>query len=61
MKKRESTVSELHSNTFKSFLSLRDIDEVEDDRLVITKHISMCNSEEERITDLSCSSSDTVT
>ena len=58
MEKRESTVSKFHSNSAKCFLGLRDIDKMKDDRLVVSEHITMRNSEKQRVADLSCSSSD---
>ena len=58
MKKGEGAISKFHSNSAKCFLSLRDIDEVKNDGLVVSKHITMSNSEKQRVADLSCSSSD---
>jgi len=39
-------------------LSLGNIDEVEDDGLIVSKHITMSDSEKKRVADLSGSSSD---
>lgn len=54
MKKREGTIPELHSDSSECFLCLGDIDKVENDRLVIAKHISVGDPEEQRVADLSC-------
>jgi hypothetical protein len=58
MEKWEGTISKFHSDSRECFLSLRNIDKMEDDRLVVSKHITMGDSEKKRIADLSCSSSD---
>ena len=55
--KWEGAISQFHGDSRKCFLGLRDINEVEDDGLIISQHISMGNSEEERVADLSCGSS----
>lgn len=39
-------------------MGLRDIDEVEDDWLVIAEHVSIGDSEEHGVADLTCGSSD---
>lgn len=55
--KRESAITQLHGNTTKSFLGLRDIDKVEDDWLILAEHITVGNSEQQWVTDLSGSTS----
>lgn len=57
VKERESAITKLHSNTLKSFLGLRDIDEVEDDGLVVAEHVSVGDSEQQRVADLTGSTS----
>ena len=54
----EGTVSELHGNSAESFLGLRNIDEMENDGLVVTKHISIGDTEEEGVADLTGCSCD---
>lgn len=58
MEEREGTVSKLHGDSRESFLGLGDIDEVQDDGLVVSEHITVCDSEEKRVADLSCCSGD---
>lgn len=56
--KREGAVSQLHGDTSESFLGLWDIDEVEDDGLVLAEHITVGNSEQQWVADLSGGTSD---
>jgi len=53
-KKRESSIDQLHLNTVQSFSSWRNIQHVEDNRLVSTKHDTPCNHRYKSISDLSC-------
>lgn len=58
MEEGEGAVSQFHGDSCEGLLCLGDINEVEDDWLVIAKHISVRYSEEERVADLSSSACD---
>lgn len=55
--KREGTISQLHSDSGKSLLSLRDIDKMEDDGLIVSEHVSVGDSEKHGVADLTGGSS----
>lgn len=54
----EGTVSEFHGDSGQGLLGLGDINQVQDDGLVSTEHISVGNSEQERVADLASSARD---
>jgi hypothetical protein len=54
----EGAVSQFHGYAGESLLCLGDVNEVEDDGLVVAQHISVCDSEEEGVADLSGGSGD---
>jgi len=53
VKEREGAIVELSHNTLKLLGSEREIDEVEDDSLVLSKELSSSNSVEDRVSDVS--------
>ena len=53
----EGAVAELHGDSLECLLGLGDVNEVEDDWLVIAEHVSVGDSEEHGVADLSCSAS----
>jgi len=58
MEEWESAVSKFHSNSCECLLCLRNIDKMKDDGLVVSEHITMCDSEKQGIADLPCGASD---
>lgn len=52
--KRESSIDQLHLHTVKCFSSRWNVQHVEDNRLVSTKHDSPCNHRDKSVSDLSC-------
>lgn len=54
----EGAVVELHGDSSESVLGLREVEQVEDDGLVSSKHLSGSDSEEEGVRDLTGGSSD---
>lgn len=57
-KEGESTIDKFHRDTLKSFLALGDIDEVEDNWLVLSADITVGNSEDGSVTNVTSSTSD---
>jgi len=55
MKEREGTVSKFHGYTFECFLSLRNINQMEDDGLIIAEHVSVGDAEEKGVAYLTSS------
>mgnify|MGYP000900461127 FL=1 len=54
----ERAVTELHSHSSKGFLSCGNINEVQNDRLIGSEHITIGDSEEQGVADLPGSSGD---
>jgi hypothetical protein len=54
----EGTVVQLHCDTLKSLESLRQLDELENDWLVLAQHVTTGNAENQGVADSACSSSD---
>lgn len=54
LKKRKCSINQLHLNTIKSFSCWRNVEHVQNNRLVCTKHNSPSNHGNKRISNLSC-------
>jgi len=53
LEQRKGTVTQLHSHSGEGFLSCRNIDQVQDNRLVGSEHITIGYPEQQRVADLS--------
>ena len=57
-KKRESTIVNFHGNSLKSIQSMRKLDKLEDDWLVLSEEFTSSDSEDNRVTDVTSGTSD---